>query len=90
MEPVVLICDESTSALDAGTRDGILRLLRDLKEDKSLALILISHDEYLIRHMADDIMVMAAGQVVEQGNAKEIISYPTHPVTKKVFSPVQP
>ena len=86
MGPEVLICDESTSALDGENRDGIIQLLLGLKSSKRLAIIFISHDERVIRGIADEIMVLAEGQVVETGTADEVIRFPTHPVTRKIFS----
>lgn len=86
MEPEVLICDESTAALDHQTRDGIISLLLRLLKDRNLSLIFISHDEYIIRGVAQDIVVLAQGRVVEKGPAAQVIRYPTHHMTKKIFS----
>ncbi len=86
LHPGVLICDESTSGLDAVNRDSIIELLRHLMQTWSLAILFITHDEQLIRTLADYILVMAAGQVVEQGPANELLRFPAHPVTKKIFS----
>jgi peptide/nickel transport system ATP-binding protein len=85
LQPKVLICDESTSALDTATRNGIMELLKTLRDKKSLAMIFISHDEYLIREMADQIMVLSDGRVVEQGLSTEVIQFPAQPLTKKIF-----
>ena len=62
MDPSVLICDESTSALDGESRDGIIQLLLHLKSEKGLAIIFISHDEHVIRGVADAVMVLADGK----------------------------
>lgn len=86
LEPDVLICDESTSALDPETRDGILDLLDRLKQARGLALVFITHDETVIGRLADQVLVMAEGKVVEQGAAREVIRYPTHEVSKKIFA----
>lgn len=86
MQPEVLICDESTSALDGPTRDGIIELLVFLMRQRGLAIIFISHDERIMRLLADQIMVLAEGRVVEQGSAAEVIRFPTHPLTKKIFT----
>ncbi len=86
MQPEVLICDESTSSLDSATRDGVVDLLLRLMRQHGLALIFISHDEQMIRRVADEVMVLADGKVVEKGPAAEVIGYPTHPVTKRIFS----
>jgi peptide/nickel transport system ATP-binding protein len=86
MHPEVLICDESTSSLDSSTRDGIVDLLFSLRSQYGLALIFISHDEQMIRRVADEVMVLSEGKVVEKGVAADVIGYPTHPVTKRIFS----
>ncbi len=86
VQPEVLICDESTSALDGRTRDSIIELLKRLMQEKGLSMIFISHDEHIIRRMAHQILVMSDGKIVEKGAALEVLSYPTHPVTKKIFS----
>jgi ABC-type glutathione transport system ATPase component len=87
MHPAVLICDESTSALDGPTRDGIIELLRRLMQERGLALIFISHDERIIRGIADQVMVLDQGKIVEMGAAADVIGYPTHSVSKRIFSP---
>jgi peptide/nickel transport system ATP-binding protein len=85
-EPEVLICDESTSSLDSQTRDSIIELLRHLVQKRGLALVLISHDEHIIKGLASEVLVMAGGKVVEQGPAEQVIRYPTHHMTRKIFS----
>ncbi|HJW28099.1 MAG TPA: ATP-binding cassette domain-containing protein, partial [Saprospiraceae bacterium] len=84
--PEILICDESTSALDRETRDGILDLLKSLIKNRSLALIIISHDDEVITELATDLLVMSEGKVVEQGKTEEIRSNPSHAVTKKILA----
>lgn len=86
MHPTILICDESTSALDGPTRDGIVELLRRLMHDRGLALIFISHDERIIRGVADQVLVLDKGKIVEKGDAADVIGYPTHPVSKRIFA----
>ncbi len=85
LEPEMLICDESTSALDRHTTRSILEMLSDLMRKKQLALVLITHDQEVIRQMADDIVVLAEGKVIEKGNADDILHRPTHHVTKRIF-----
>jgi len=87
LEPKVLICDESTSALDPATRDSLIELLQELMISKSLAVIFISHDEYLVKRMSNQLLVMSEGKVVEQGPTKDLVSNPTHEVTKKILAP---
>jgi len=84
--PDILICDESTSALDGETRESIVNLLLHLMSTRSLAILFISHDERIIRRMSDEILVLSDGKIVEQGPASAIIQNPTHPVTRKIFS----
>lgn len=86
VNPAVLICDESTSALDGETRDGILALLLRLKKEKGMAIIFISHDERVIRGLADEVLVLAEGKIVEHGSANQVIRFPTHPVSRKIFT----
>lgn len=87
MHPAILICDESTSALDGPTRDGIVDLLRRLMHERGLAMVFISHDERIIRGVADQVMVLDKGKIVEMGNAADVIGYPTHLVSKRIFDP---
>ncbi len=87
MHPAILICDESTSALDGPTRDGIVELLRRLMNERGLALMFISHAERIIRGVADQVMVLDKGKIVEMGAAADVIGYPTHSVSKRIFAP---
>lgn len=79
--PRLLIADEPTTALDVTIQAQILRLLRDLQKQRKMGLILITHDIGVVANMADDIMVMYAGQAVEAGPAREVIERPRHPYT---------
>ena len=85
VQPEVIICDESTSALDTHTRNSILKLLGDLMHQRNLSLILISHDENVIRHMAGHVLVLSDGNIVEEGPIERLISDPRHPATRKIF-----
>ncbi len=86
LRPEVLICDESTSSLDPLNRDAFLQLLRSLMDTFNMALIFITHDKHIIRQLADEVLVMAEGHVVEKGPARDVISRPTHPVSQKIFN----
>ena len=86
LKPAVLICDESTSALDSETRDAILTLLERLSASHGMALILITHDNEVIRRMAHQIIVMDAGKMAEQGRMEDVLRNTGHPLTKKIFS----
>ena len=77
--PKVLIADEPTTALDVTVQAQILGLLRDLQADNGMSIILITHDLGVVAQMADDVAVMYAGQIVEQGTVDDIISRAAHP-----------
>jgi peptide/nickel transport system ATP-binding protein len=81
LEPSVLIADEPTTALDVTIQAQILRLLEDLNRERSLATILITHDLGVVAEMADRVLVMYAGRVVEEGTLDEIFYDPQHPYT---------
>ncbi len=79
--PRLLIADEPTTALDVTIQAQILQLLRDLQKSRGMALMLITHDIGVVASMADEIMVMYAGQAVERGEARDVIERPRHPYT---------
>jgi oligopeptide/dipeptide ABC transporter ATP-binding protein len=81
LEPEVLIADEPTTALDVTIQSQILRLLEDLNRKRNLATILITHDLGVVAEIADRVLVMYAGKVVEQGTLDEIFYDPQHPYT---------
>jgi oligopeptide/dipeptide ABC transporter ATP-binding protein len=81
-DPMLLIADEPTTALDVTTQAQILDLLRDLQERTGMAIMLITHDLGVIAEMADDVVVMYLGRVVEQGPVDDIFHAPRHPYTK--------
>ncbi|MCW2989020.1 MAG: oligopeptide/dipeptide transporter, ATPase subunit [Solirubrobacterales bacterium] len=81
LEPEVLIADEPTTALDVTIQAQILRLLERLTEERNLATILITHDLGVVAEIADRVMVMYAGRVVEEGTLDEIFYDPQHPYT---------
>jgi oligopeptide/dipeptide ABC transporter ATP-binding protein len=80
--PRVLIADEPTTALDVTTQATILQLLRDLQARLRMAIILITHDLGVIAEMADDVVVMYLGRVVESGPVDTIFHAPKHPYTR--------
>ncbi|MEO5906262.1 MAG: ATP-binding cassette domain-containing protein, partial [Saprospiraceae bacterium] len=86
LEPEILIGDESTSALDKPTRDDILELLKNLMKTRHLGVILISHDPELISQIADKILVISKGEIVETGTTTAIFNEPKHVVTKEILS----
>ncbi|GAA4962296.1 dipeptide ABC transporter ATP-binding protein [Yinghuangia aomiensis] len=86
LEPRVVVADEPTSALDVSVRAQILNLLHDLKERLGLGLVFISHDIQTVRHLADRIVVMYLGRIVEEGPVEHVIRTPRHPYTAALFS----
>ncbi len=85
LKPKILIADEPVSALDISIQAQVLNILMDLQEEMNLALVFISHDLSVVRRIADQIMVMYLGKVVEQGDAKTIFNNPSHPYTQALL-----
>lgn len=85
LKPKILIADEPTTALDVITQAEILKLLKTLVDEDGLSLILITHDLAVVAEMADDIIVMRNGVVVEQGPCKDVLSEMAHEYTRKLF-----
>ena len=85
LEPPLIICDEPTSALDLSIRAQILNLLKDIRQEKGCAFLYISHDLTTVRFLADRIMVMYMGRIVESGPTEEIFANPKHPYTKALL-----
>ncbi len=84
--PDLLICDEPTTALDVTIQAQILELIKNLKEERNLSVIFITHDLGVVANMADRVAVMYAGQIVEIGTADEIFYTPKHPYTWALLS----
>ena len=80
--PDILIADEPTTALDVTVQAQIFDLLRELQRDKGTAIVLITHDMGAVAEMADRVMVMYAGRVIEQGSAHDVLAAPGHPYTQ--------
>ncbi len=85
-DPMLLIADEPTTALDVTIQAQIIDLLLELQRQKNMGLILITHDLALVSEAADRIVVMYAGQVVETGRVEEIFSHPKHPYTQALLN----
>ncbi len=81
-EPEVLIADEPTTALDVTVASQVLELLKSLQQSHGMALVLITHDMAVVEKVADKVLVMYAGQVVEEGPSSEVLEQPAHPYTK--------
>jgi peptide/nickel transport system ATP-binding protein len=88
MKPDVLICDESVSALDVSVQAQVLNLLQDLQDEYGMSYIFISHDLAVVKYMADEVMVMNEGEIVEIANSDDIYLNPQHPYTKKLLSSI--
>jgi peptide/nickel transport system ATP-binding protein len=84
-DPKILIADEPTTALDVTTQAQILELLRKIQDEQGLAIILITHDMGVIAEMADDVVVMYLGRVVERGTVDDIFHNPKHPYTRSLL-----
>ncbi len=87
-EPEIMICDEVTSALDVQVADAVLRLLLRLQEETGMAYLFITHDLATVKAIADEIVVMLRGEVVEQGPKSQILAPPHHPYTDLLLSSV--
>ena len=88
VEPKVVLADEPISMLDVSIRIGILNLMLRLKEELELAFLYVTHDLASARYVADDILVMYAGQVVERGPIEQVLSAPLHPYTRLLLAAV--
>jgi len=84
--PKLLIADEPTTALDVTVQAQVLDLLEDLRRDHEMAMIVITHDMGVVAEVADDVVVMYAGQVVEQAPAQELFDRPEHPYTEALLT----
>ncbi len=85
-DPEILICDEPTTALDVTVQARILDLINDIKQERKLSVIFITHDMGVVANVADRINVMYAGKIVEKGTADEIFLEPAHPYTQALLA----
>lgn len=86
--PKLLIADEPTTALDVTIQAQIMKLLKELCGEKSMSMILITHDIGLVANMADRVLVMYAGQIVEEASVQELFANPKHPYTRALLDTV--
>ena len=88
LEPVLLIADEPTTALDVTTQAQILELIKDIQRRHGMGVLFITHDFGVVADIADRVVVMQHGKIVEQGTRDEIISHPRHPYTRMLIGSV--
>jgi peptide/nickel transport system ATP-binding protein len=85
-EPALLIADEPTTALDVTVQAQILKLLDDLKTRMNMAMLFITHDFGVVADIADDVIVMFRGEIVESGTKEQVLNHPKHPYTKALLA----
>ncbi|WP_114559274.1 ABC transporter ATP-binding protein [Desertihabitans aurantiacus] len=88
LDPRLVVADEAVSALDVSVRAQILNLMKDLQEAEDLTYLFISHDLGMVEYMADEVVVMYVGRVVETGPTDELYTRPLHPYTEALLSSV--
>jgi peptide/nickel transport system ATP-binding protein len=88
MKPEIIVCDESVSALDVSVQATVLNLLLDLQEEFGLTYVFISHDLAVVKYMADDILVMNQGEIVERGSSDDIYNRPQHAYTQQLLGAI--
>ncbi len=86
LRPAVVTADEPVSALDVSVQAQVLNLMRDLQDELGTAYLFISHDISVVRHMAQDVLVMYAGRPAEQGDADAVLNRPRHPYTRLLLA----
>lgn len=86
--PKLLIADEPTTALDVSVQAQIMELLKRLQKESRMAVLLITHDMGVVSHMADRVLVMYAGQIVEEAEAEELFHHPSHPYTRALLAAI--
>ncbi|MEM0443833.1 MAG: ABC transporter ATP-binding protein [Candidatus Caldarchaeum sp.] len=88
LRPSLIIADEITSSLDVSTQTQILQLLKKIRQEYGMSMMFISHDLAVVSNVSDQVAVMYAGRIVEQGEVSEIINNPLHPYTKALIDSV--
>lgn len=87
-EPELIVADEPTSALDVSVQAQLLNLLLDLKREKGVSILFISHSLAVVRHLSDQISVMKQGKIIETGAADQVFHHPKQEYTKKLFQAI--
>ncbi len=90
LDPKLLIADEPTTALDVTTQAQILKLIRDLQQRRKTAVMFITHDFGVVAEIADRVVVMQHGVIVEQGTTADVLHRPQHAYTKQLIAAVPP
>jgi ABC-type glutathione transport system ATPase component len=87
-EAAVLVCDEAVASLDVSIKAALLNLILSLRDESQLTLLFISHDISVMAYLADRLLVMNAGQIVESGPTRDVIDMPQHPYTRQLIAAV--
>ena len=85
-DPEILVCDEAVSALDVSVQAGVLNLLADLRDLRGLSIVFVGHDLAAMSFIADRLIVLEAGRIVETGRTEDVLSAPQHPVTQALIA----
>src|SRR5690606_11365274 len=88
LEPALLIADEPTTALDVTTQAQILDLIRRIQKAKDMGVLFVTHDFGVVADIADRVIVMERGLIVEQGRAEDVLTRPQHPYTRRLIAAV--